>query len=365
MASLDKRGKNSYRIRWIENGVRMSDTIYTDSYQDAIKVRIQKEEELQRAKNSKLKMNELWMLYKRARPRRGDKKHEEAYWERAIEFFGDCYIHQITRNSLNDYKNYLLKQLNKNYKNKKVLLSSSYVLTCLKRLQTVLNYGRQEGIIEYDVFIGFKFPHDRKREFVLSKFEFEFLYETTKKENPLYALFIKLLIQTGWRRSELYNLKWSDIGDKHIILRTTKSFGDNQTYPAFGFIKKTLGEIYNLQSIHFEYVWSNINGKRLQKGTISRMVSRYMKKAGFSEGVAHTLRHSFATNSQANGLTIYEANLLLRQSSIKMTERYSHLIPDSIDERKVDFLNPYNQVIQLNGINHQLKPMTNIFEQVR
>ncbi len=60
------------------------------------------------------------------------------------------------------------------------------------------------------------------------------------------------------------------------------------------------------------------------------MCSRYMTKAGFPEGVAHTLRHSFATNSQASGLSIYETNILMRQSSIGMTERYSHLVPDQI-----------------------------------
>ena len=79
-----------------------------------------------------------------------------------------------------------------------------------------------------------------------------------------------------------------------------------------------------------------------------------MKKAGFPEGVAHTLRHSFATNAQANGLTIYEANLLLRQSSIGMTERYSHLVPDQIDERKVDFLRKEEPSYEIN--NKRFKP---------
>ena len=151
---------------------------------------------------------------------------------------------------------------------------------------------------------------------------------------------MKLLIQTGWRREELYKLMWSDIGDKHIILRKTKPQGQDQAYPAFSFIKETLTNIFNLQENHCDYVWADKCGKRLIKMTISKMIRRYMIKAGYMEGVAHTLRHSFATNSQANGLSIYEANILMRQSSIGMTERYSHLVPDQIDENKVNFLKP-------------------------
>jgi integrase len=93
------------------------------------------------------------------------------------------------------------------------------------------------------------------------------------------------------------------------------------------------------------------------------MVSRYMSKAGFPKGSAHTLRHSFATNAQANGLSIYEANLLLRQSSIRMTERYSHLVPDQIDERKVDFLRQKNSTYDINDKKYKPNPFApNIFQ---
>ncbi|MHA2028922.1 MAG: tyrosine-type recombinase/integrase, partial [Candidatus Kariarchaeaceae archaeon] len=104
---------------------------------------------------------------------------------------------------------------------------------------------------------------------------------------------------------------------------------------------------------------------RLAQVTITRVVSRYMSKAGFPEGATHTLRHSFATNAQANGLSIYEANLLLRQSSIRMTERYTHLIPDQIDERKVDFLRRKEPTYDIN--NKKYKPNSiapNIFQPV-
>ena len=90
-----------------------------------------------------------------------------------------------------------------------------------------------------------------------------------------------------------------------------------------------------------------------------------MKKAGFHEGVTHTFRHSFATNIQANGCTIYEANLLLRQSSIKMTERYSHLVPNQIDEEKVNFLKKKETTISLNNKKYRLNSLSsNIWQPI-
>ena len=174
---------------------------------------------------------------------------------------------------------------------------------------------------------------------------------------------MKLLIQTGLRRSELYNLKWSDLYDEHIILRNTKSKGQDQVYPYFAFIRQTLERIYNLQNKHCQFILANEKGKRLCKGTITRMVSKYMKKAGFPEGVAHSLRHSFATNSQANGLSIYETNVLLRQSSIGMTERYSHLVPNQIDEKKVDFLRKEEHTYQINNKEYKPNPFVPDFFQ--
>ena len=114
MASLDKRGIGYYRIRWYENGGLKSKTFKADSYKDALDVLRQKEEELQRAKSSNLRLTELWHLYKQARPRRNNEKHEEAFIKRAIEFFSDCFIYEITEKSINEYKNWLLKQTNKN-----------------------------------------------------------------------------------------------------------------------------------------------------------------------------------------------------------------------------------------------------------
>jgi integrase len=115
-------------------------------------------------------------------------------------------------------------------------------------LQALWNFGRQERYInrEDDIFLGFKFPLENKREFVLSTREFNHLYDVTKNEKPLYAEFMKLLIQTGWRRGELAKLRWADIYDKHIVLRNTKGKGQDDYFPYFSFVQETLQRIHQL-----------------------------------------------------------------------------------------------------------------------
>jgi hypothetical protein len=48
-----------------------------------------------------------------------------------------------------------------------------------------------------------------------------------------------------------------------------------------------------------------------------------------------------------------------------MTERYSHLVPDQIDERKVDFLRKKEQTFDFNNKKYMPHPIApNIFQPV-
>jgi len=49
----------------------------------------------------------------------------------------------------------------------------------------------------------------------------------------------------------------------------------------------------------------------------------------------------------------YMMNKYKKQSSIGMTEYYTHLIPDQIDERKVDFLEKADVIYKINNIKYK------------
>ena len=67
-------------------------------------------------------------------------------------------------------------------------------------------------------------------------------------------------------------------------------------------------------------------GERLQTQTISRLCKKALNAAGFTAEcyVAHSLRHSFATNALTAGVGLRDVSKALRHKSILVTEIYLH-----------------------------------------
>jgi len=80
---------------------------------------------------------------------------------------------------------------------------------------------------------------------------------------------------------------------------------------------------------------------KIKKGdkikAISKTFDRVVKELGLNDGVTdprdrvvfHTLRHTFASWLAIQGTPIYTIKELMGHKTLAMTERYSHLIPDS------------------------------------
>jgi len=64
----------------------------------------------------------------------------------------------------------------------------------------------------------------------------------------------------------------------------------------------------------------------------SRIIRKVSEEAGVKPIRFHDLRHSFASNFMMRGGQIYKLQRLLGHTSIQMTERYSHLSPDHLND---------------------------------
>jgi integrase/recombinase XerC len=154
-------------------------------------------------------------------------------------------------------------------------------------------------------------------------------------------LILELLYSGGMRRSELINLKESDIewglsqmrvlgkGNKERLLPISAVMMDNlRDYIAH---KKSEG-------IASENLLVLSNGKKLYDNYVYRMAKKYLSQVTtLKKKSPHVMRHTFATHLLNNGASIQAIKELLGHSSIAATQVYTHI---NIDElKKVHKLN--------------------------
>lgn len=148
--------------------------------------------------------------------------------------------------------------------------------------------------------------------------------------NQKSADLLRFALYTGRRRSEIFNLKWSDIDfeRKQMVIRESKA-GIRQYFP----LKPEAMEIIKRQPEDSEYVFPNTHGEK--RTCIKEYFKRIKATAGLREAIRfHDLRHTFATELHASTGDLYLVSSLMGHRSIITTQRYAHIN----DERKREAL---------------------------
>ena len=160
--------------------------------------------------------------------------------------------------------------------------------------------------------------------------------ERNKEQSPSFrdVLFtdhlkpmVLLSLNTGMRRGELFDLKWSAINldTKTITVRgeTTKT-SDTRHIPMN---KEALSVLENWkkQSTKSQYVFPSQEGGRLED--IKSAWLKLLERAQIIGFRWHDMRHDFASRLVMAGVPINTVRDLLGHSDIKMTLRYAHLAP--------------------------------------
>ena len=156
----------------------------------------------------------------------------------------------------------------------------------------------------------------------LSKEEIEALLANC--EPHLYPI-VFMALNTGMRKSEILNLKWSNIDLKHdlILLEKTKN-GERREIPINQALKRVLLDLFTKRRLDTDYVFINPEtGKRYTN--IKRSFRTACKKAGIRDFRFHDLRHTFASQLVMSGVDLKTVQELLGHKDISMTLRYSHL----------------------------------------
>lgn len=155
------------------------------------------------------------------------------------------------------------------------------------------------------------------------------------KEFPTFGAFtdhlkpiVLLALNTGCRRGELFNLKWTDIdfvGRILTVAGATSKSGKTRHIPLNDEALEILQKWYGQRKDKSELVFPSHDGGRMDN--ISTSWERLMKDAKIENFRFHDLRHDFASKLVMAGVDLNTVRELLGHSDIKMTLRYAHLAP--------------------------------------
>ncbi len=144
---------------------------------------------------------------------------------------------------------------------------------------------------------------------------------------------VKLALNTGLRRGEIFGLQWRNVDFKQRQLTVTAATAKsnktrhiplNQTaIDLLKHWKKANGNVRHLNDLVFP---SPQTGERLNN--IKRSWAALVKEARIENFLFHDCRHDFASRLVQNGVSLYTVRDIIGHSSIVLTERYAHLSDD-------------------------------------
>ena len=234
-----------------------------------------------------------------------------SHFEKYLNHFYPKFINDLNENDIRTYLTHLIKQ--------------GYSDSSLNQAVNAIKFY-------YELVLGMpnRFYHierPRKKQTlpkVISKAEAIALINATR--NIKHRCIAELLYSAGLRRSEVINLKPTDIDSKRmlILIRNAKGGKDRQTLLGNTLLADL--RAYYKKYTPKEYLFEGQRGGPYSGTSIVKLITAAGKKAGVSVRVTpHMLRHSFATHLLEAGVDLRYIQVLLGHSSSKTTEIYTHV----------------------------------------
>lgn len=179
---------------------------------------------------------------------------------------------------------------------------------------------------------------EKKLPNVLSKEEVKLLLESTS--NLKHKTMLSLLYACGLRRSELLNLKLTDIDSKRNILTIRQSKGKKDRITPLSVKIIALLRMYYQLHKPKQWLFEGIEHKQYSEQSLQSVMKQALYRSKIKKPVSlHWLRHSYATHLLESGTDIRYIQELLGHSSSKTTEIYTHVSTHSLQQIKSPFDN--------------------------
>jgi integrase len=260
---------------------------------------------------------------------------KESTTRKGQEHFKNWIAPVIGKMPLKDIKPFAIEKIKKN------VLSAGRSPRTLQYIMATLrqawNTARLNGLIVGDSPTkNIKPPKvDNKRVRFLSHDEAETLLNALQEADTLMHDLALLSLQAGLRFGEIAALKWGHIDVDRGIMEIVDPKGGQGR---IAFMTQKIKAMFKNRKRRKpdEYIFTKENGEKLKDPP--RIFHDVIAVLGLNNGVTdprrkvvfHTCRHTFASWHVSAGTDIYAVKSLLGHSNISMTERYSHLAPETL-----------------------------------
>ena len=151
-------------------------------------------------------------------------------------------------------------------------------------------------------------------------------------ENDFESVRNKLIVEffyvTGIRRSELINVKISDIDFSNETVKILGKRNKERYIPLLKTIQKSIQNYLNYRlkiNTKESYLFVTIKGKKVYDTLVYRIINNYFSKVSTKvKKSPHIIRHAFATHLINEGADLNAVKELLGHSSLASTQIYTH-----------------------------------------
>jgi integrase len=178
---------------------------------------------------------------------------------------------------------------------------------------------------------GLKTAPDVNRERFLTMEEAQRLLSAIEHdENQMAAQAIKVLLLTGARRNEITHAKWEHVDwTKRTLLVPCSKSGRARLIQLNSAALDVLRSVPRVPDNHFIFP-SPVTGR--PSPSLHFPWTRIRKNAALEGFRLHDLRHSFASFLVNNGVSLYVVQGLLGHTQARTTQRYAHLLNDTLSD---------------------------------
>lgn len=208
------------------------------------------------------------------------------------------------------------------------------ILRMLAALRGWHKYMRRRGWVETDFMAKVSSPKVPKTQPTFFKErEVERIYDADifpdTFDGKRDRLLLRLLYETGMRRSEAAGLRLSAIDYSARTIKVLGKRNKERYVPVEDELLKTISDFVALRSTLpciDDHLFVSENGSPVNGNKIYSIVRRYMSALSNADHISpHVFRHSFATHILNRGGNIDAIKHLLGHSSLDATEIYTHV----------------------------------------